>query len=109
MSLIRIDGQLAENAFARMQGHGQFVVVMLIDHPKEPILVEQAFGQGPSASFAASKAAAQLRKGAHVVAHGSGLTRSRMSGKWVLKLCEVGHVERPVAPSFHEPEAALAD
>lgn len=108
MSRIRIEGQLREAAHVRMHGHGQFVVLMLIDQPGEPIYVEQNFGEGSSASFAASKAAAQLRIGTNVVAHGTSLARGRLSGRWVLKLCGVRHVERPTTPSFHEPDAAMA-
>ncbi|MCH8178188.1 MAG: hypothetical protein IIA02_00180 [Proteobacteria bacterium] len=106
MSTIRIEGPLREAGHVRMHGHGQFVVVLLIDQQGEPIYVEQSFGMGPSASFAASKAAAQLRAGTNVVAHGTGLTRGRLGNRWVLKLQGVRHVERPVAPSFHEPAAA---
>lgn len=102
MNTIRIEGQLREAAHVRMHGQGRFVVMMLIDQAGEPILVEQTFGQGPAASFAASKAAGQLRTGTRVVAHGVGVTRGRLGKEWVLKLVGVRHVERPVAPSFHE-------
>lgn len=108
MSTIRVEGQLREAAHTRVHGHGQFVVVMLIDQPGEPIYVEQSFGTGPSAGFAASKAAAQLRPGTNVVAHGVGLTRGRLGRQWVLKLVGVRHVERPTAPHYNEPAAAAA-
>jgi hypothetical protein len=104
MKSIRIEGELRDAAHVRMHGQGRFVVLMLIEQAGEPILVEQTFGQGAAASFAASKAAQQLRKGTTVVAHGLGLTRGRLGNEWVLKLDGVKHVERPVARSFHEAE-----
>lgn len=104
MNTIRIEGKLREVAQVRMHGQGRFVVLMLIEQASEPILVEQVFGQGPSASYAASKAAAQLRTGTPIVAHGTGMTRGRLGKEWVLKLDGVKHVERPMAPSFHDTD-----
>lgn len=109
MSKIRIEGDLIANAQSMVYTDGTAVAVLHIGQPGgDPIVVERCYGNSASAQFACSKAASQMRKGCHVVAHGLRLKPARLHGEKVIRLEGVDHVEHPSGPQFHEPAAQAA-
>lgn len=101
-----ITGQLSDPAIYFMRRDGVFVVLLLISVQGEVVLAEWAFGEGSTGSHAAGNAAASLRKGVEVVAHGCGLTRGKYRNEWHPKLIGVNRVDRPLPTHFTDMEPA---
>lgn len=109
MSKIRIEGELIAHAQPLIYSDGTAVALLQIGQAgADPILVERCYGNSDSARFTCARAAAQMRKGCHVVAHGLRLKAARVRGEKVIRLEGVDHVEHPGGPTFHEPAAQAA-
>jgi hypothetical protein len=109
MNKVRIEGDLIEHAQSMVYADGTAVALLQIGQPGgSPIVVERCFGNSDSARFTCSRAAQQMRKGTHIVAHGMSLRPSRLKGQNVIRLDGVDHVEHPSANHHHEPAAHAA-
>jgi D-tyrosyl-tRNA(Tyr) deacylase len=103
---IRISGQLSEDARA-IYGTDGWIVRLVIAQKTctVPYLVDKPYGKDQASSIAARSAAANMRKGSTVHAHGDGLRQKRIGGTLYLRLQTVTLIEHHT-PSHHTEQEA---